>query len=133
MTPNYVDTKDIEQAVASRTWGTVCKGLEMKEERIRRYATEQLWKAGAPAEAQLHLRTHQYTRGWLGCSHRGRTHRFAERYNRWLLCGPRQKPELPKRTEAVVALAQTSAPIARAALADIASAEGDIEARARAA
>ncbi len=44
-----------------------------------------------------------------------------------------KKKDLPKRTEAVVALAQTSAPIARAALAEIAAAEGEVEARARAA
>ena len=39
MTPSYVDTKDIEQATARGAWATVCKGLEMNEDRIRRYAT----------------------------------------------------------------------------------------------
>ena len=134
MTPNYVDTKDIEQAVASRTWGTVCKGLEMKEERIRRYATEQLWKAGAPAEELDCICEHISTPdgGWdaaiaeglIGLQNDTIVGCFADLV---------KNPKLPKRTEAVVALAQTSAPIARAALADIASAEGDIEARARAA
>ena len=133
MTPSYVDTKDIEQAVASRSWATVCKGLEMKEERIRRYATEQLWKTGAPAEELSCICDHIGTEdgGWdpaiaegliglkddkiVGC--------FADLV---------KNKDLPKRTEAVVALAQTSAPIARAALADIATADGDVETRARA-
>ena len=134
MTPNYVDTKDIEQAVASRTWATVCKGLEMKEDRIRRYATEQLWKAGAPAEELNCICEHIGTPdgGWdaaiaeglIGLQNDTVVGCFADLV---------KNPTLPKRTEAVVALAQTSAPIARSALADIARADGDIEARARAA
>jgi hypothetical protein len=133
MTPNYVDTKDIEQAVASRSWAVVCKGLEMKEERIRRYATEQLWKTGASQEEMGCICEHIGTAdgGWdpaiaegliglkddkiVGC--------FADLV---------KQPNLPKRTEAVVALAQTSAPIARDALAEIAAADGDVTTRARA-
>ena len=133
MTPSYVDTKDIEQAVARRSWGTVCKGLEMKEERIRRYATEQLWKAGATTEEMSCICDHIGTpegswdpaiaEGLIGLKDDAIVGCFADLV---------KKTDLPKRTEAVVALSQTSAPVARAALAEIAAAEGDVEARARA-
>ena len=133
MTPNYVDTKDIEQATARKTWATVCKGLEMKEDRIRRYATEQLWKNKAPAEEMTCICENLPTEdggfdaaiaeGLIGMSDDAVVGCFAELV---------KNPEIKKRTEAVVALSKTAAPIARVALAEIAQADGDLEARIRA-
>ncbi len=130
MTPSYVDTKDIEQAAARGAWSTVCKGLEMKEDRIRRYATEQLWKTKAPAEEQACICDH------LAVGENGWDPAIAEGLQTLgddtiVGCFARlvEKPSLEKRTEAVVALAKTTAPIARTTLAAVAVADGDVEAR----
>jgi HEAT repeat protein len=130
LTPPYVDTKDIEQAAARGAWPTVCKGLEMREERIRRYAAEQLWKNKAPAEDQACICDHIGTEdnGWDAAIAEGLATVDDDKI---VGCFAKlvAKPDLKKRTEAVVALAQTTAPIARKTLAEVALADGDVKTR----
>ena len=114
MTPSYVDTKDIEQAAARGAWSTVCKGLEMKEDRIRRYATEQLWKTNAPADEQACIcdRIAVGENGWDAAIAEGLQTLDDDAV---VGCFARlvERPSLEKRTEAVVALTKTTAPIAQ--------------------
>ena len=133
LTPSYVDTKDIEQAAARGAWATVCKGLEMKEDRIRRYATEQLWKTKAPAEEQACICEHVAVgeNGWDAAIVEG-MQTLGDDKIVGCFASLVERPDLEKRTEAVVALAKTTAPIARTTLAKVAEAEGDAETRARA-
>ena len=130
MTPSYVDTKDIEQAAARGAWSTVCKGLEMKEDRIRRYATEQLWKTNAPAEEQACICEHivDGENGWDAAIAEGLQTLDDDAV---VGCFARlvERTTLDKRTEAVVALAKTTAPIARTTLAKVATADGEIATR----
>jgi hypothetical protein len=133
LTPSYVDTKDIEQATARQSWATVCKGLEMKEERIRRYATEQLWKHKAPAEDLACICDHLATEdggfdpaiaeGLIGTQSDAIVSCFAELV---------KTPTLKKRLEGVVALTKMTTPSAREALAAIAVGDGDLDVRVRA-
>ena len=63
-TPTYVSTKDIDEAVMRSRWGVVCKGLEMKDDRTREYATERL-VATRPDEAKECICTHiTGSEGW---------------------------------------------------------------------
>lgn len=134
LTPSYVDTIDIDQASSRSAWNVVCKGLEMKEDRIRQYATQQLWKMKAPAEEQAcictEISTHKY--GWdpaiaaglVGTKDDNIVSCFAD------LIG---SPDITKQKEAVVALSLIAAPISRKTLAGVAIADGDIETRVAAA
>ena len=134
MTPSYVDTKDIEQATARGSWATVCKGLEMNEDRIRRYATEQLWKNKAPDEALACICEHLPEEGgkWDAAIAEGlegmKDDTIAGCFGDLI-----KNPELNKRTEAVVAFSKMAAPSTRSILAEIATAEGDMPSRIRAA
>jgi hypothetical protein len=78
LTPSYVDTIDIDQASSRSAWNVVCKGLEMEEDRIRQYATQQLWKMKAPIEEQAcictEISTHQAKGSGRGSFHDCRTH-----------------------------------------------------------
>ena len=134
MTPSFVDTKDIEQATARGAWGTVCKGLEMSEDRIRQYAAEQLWKNKAPAEEMACICEHlpksgggfdpAIAAGLEGLKSDAIAKCFADLV---------KNPELPKREEAVVAFAKMTAPSVRTVLAEVAAADGDMATRIRAA
>ena len=42
ITPSYVESVDIDDAMARNHFKTVCKGLEMKDDDTRRYATTKL-------------------------------------------------------------------------------------------
>ena len=130
MTPSYVDTKDIEQAAARGAWATVCKGLEMKEDRIRRYATEQLWKTKAPAEEQACIcdRIAVGDNGWDPAIAEG-LQSLGDDKIVGCLAALVERTDLEKRTEAVVALSKTTAPVARKTLAKVATSDGDVAAR----
>lgn len=130
MTPSYVDTKDIEQAAARGAWSTVCKGLEMTEDRIRRYAAEQLWKTNAPAEEQACICEHLPVgeNGWDAAIAEG-LQTLDDDAVVGCLAALVERPDLDKRTEAVVALSKTTAPIARSTLAKVAAADGEVATR----
>jgi len=133
MTPNFVDTKDIEQATARGAWPTVCRGLEMSEDRIRRYATEQLWKNKAPADAMACIceQLPEEGGGWDAAIAEGleglKDDTIAQCFGALV-----KNPALSKRTEAVVAFSKMAAPSTRSILAEIATQDGDIESRIRA-
>jgi len=124
MTPNYVSTKNIDGAATSGEWNVVCKGLEMKEDRTREYATERLVRSGAPLAKDCICAHIQGKGGWdkhianglqrsrsdaiVGC--------FAELV---------AKPDLPDRMEAIAALSMTNAPVATKTLTAIATNTGE--------
>ena len=134
MTPSFVDTKDIEQASARGAWGTVCKGLEMSEDRIRRYAAEQLWKNKAPEEEMNCICEHLPKEGGgfdsaIAAGLEGlKSDSIAACFGELV-----KNPSLQKREEAVMAFAKMSAPSVRPILAELATAEGDMATRIRAA
>jgi len=133
MTPSFVDTKDIEQGTARGAWGTVCKGLEMSEDRIRQYATEQLWKNNAPPEKLTCICEHlpkegggfdpAIAAGLEGMKSDAIASCFAELV---------KNPNLNKREEAIIAFSKMTAPSVRSVLAEVAAAEGDMPSRIRA-
>lgn len=48
ITPSYVDRNDVDDGFARQAYKTVCKGLEMKDDDIRRYSTERLLQVEEP-------------------------------------------------------------------------------------
>jgi HEAT repeat protein len=132
LTPAYVNNQDVDNAVVREAWATVCKGLEMKDDRIRRHATEKL-ALHRPDNAQECICAHitapdgghdpAISAGLVGV-----------KLDEYVSCLADlvKRPDLPRRTEAVVALAQTAAPITRKTLAEVARAAGETETRARA-
>jgi len=133
MTPNYVDSKDIEQASTRQAWPTVCKGLEMSEERIRRYAAETLLKHNMADEDRACICEHIQTpeggydsaiaEGLQGSDNETVAACFGSLV---------QNQQLNKRLEAVIAFARLAAPSVRQTLATIALAPGDLAVRVRA-
>jgi len=131
-TPTYVTSKDIDQAIPRSRWNVVCKGLDMKEDRTREYATERL-VAAAPKEAKDCICGHfpegtawdpAIASGLKGSNQDKYVGCFAERV---------AQADLEKRKEAVIALGLTTAPIALKTLAQIArdpATAADIRARA---
>ena len=132
VTPRYVENNDIDDAMAYSRYKTVCVGLTMKDEDTRAYATQKLAKVKEPIAAECiceHIGGKDDTwdpaiaRGILGSDRDDIVGCFAERVAR---------PDLPNREEAVVALANTSAPVSRTTLAQIAKEPGEDPARVRA-
>ena len=121
ITPSYVESVDIDDAMARNHFKTVCKGLEMKDDDTRRYATTKLKEITDPISQECVCQfVGQGKHGWDDAIADGLTGTdrddlagcFAE---------PVKKPDLGKREEAVVALAQIPAPSARAALGVVAA------------
>jgi hypothetical protein len=129
LTPNFVEASDIDDALIRNRYKTVCKGLEMKDESIRRYATTKLIEVTDPI-AQECICTHivHETKGWDKAIAEGlrNTRRdeiagcFADLV---------KDPALPKRVEAIKVLRYIPAEAARAVMADIAASPGDPEVR----
>lgn len=124
MTPSHVESSDIDDALIRDRFATVCVGLEMKDESVRRYAAEKLQEVQDPIAAECVCKALPHeTKGWDSAVANGlkTTSRddlagcFAELV---------KKPDLPKRVEAVVVLGSMSAPKARSALRDIAQESG---------
>ncbi len=124
MTPSHVEASDIDDALIRDRFATVCVGLEMKDEDVRRYAAEKLQEVRDPMAAECVCKALPHeTRGWDSAVANGlrTTSRddlagcFAELVKR---------PDLPKRVEAVVVLGTMSAPAARSALAAVAGETG---------
>jgi len=132
-TPSYVDGSDINDALALNRFKTVCKGLEMEDDEIRRYATESLINVDDPiAQECICANVAHPTKMWdpaIAAGLKG-TERdeLVQCFADLVL-----QPALPKRLEAVTALALIPAKSAREASATIAAeASTDVEIRVRA-
>lgn len=119
--PSFVEASDIDDAMVRGHFKTVCKGLEMKDDEVRRYATMKLLEVKDPISAEC-ICTHlaDKNKGWdaavaaglKGTKRDDLAKCFADLVDR---------PDLPRREAAVVALANIPAPAARAELARIAA------------
>jgi len=136
ITPNFVESNDIDDAFARGKYKTVCKGLEMKKEDTRRYATEKLKSIDDPISAECVCT-------WISAPNNER-HDWDAAIAEGLKGTDRDdlagcftelvaNPALRKRTEAVTALANLPARVARDTLIAVAAeAETDSETRVRA-
>ena len=115
-TPSHVEGADIDDALIQGRIETVCVGLKMKDDDVRRYAAERLQTVSDPlaAECVCAALPHE-TLGWDSAVANG-----LRTTNRDDLAGCFAdlvvKPDLPKRLEAVVILGTMSADRARAAM-----------------
>jgi hypothetical protein len=134
--PNHVETADIDNALARKHYKTMCVGLKMSDEQLRTHTTERLRTiieddGIAIAEACVCENIQHEHHGWdraiaAGLSGKkgdGMVDCFAALV---------QDQGLPDRLEAINALAQIPAPVARQTLIDIASSSSPSEQRARA-
>ena len=133
LAPPYVTKTDIDDAFARERIKTVCQGLKMEEDDVRRYAAEKLQKSADPLAAEcLCAAIPHPQKGWDAAVAEGLkgTDRddlagcFAELVLR---------PDLPERAAAVGALALLPAPKARDALRAVAVEAGaatDVRAKA---
>ena len=123
-TPTHVSTGEVDEAIARQKWNVVCRGLQMKEDRTREYATERITKTAPDEEAKACICENiQGKSGWdpsIASGLIGQTKDAAVSCFADLVA----KPDLPKREEAVVALGLTAAPIAMKTLAQISQEEG---------
>ena len=132
ITPNFVDGKDVDDAFARGSYKTMCVGLGMKDDDTREYTAEQLIKVEDPiAVACLCEQIADEKTGWDHAIAQGlkgtQRDEIASCFAALV-----SKPDLPERLEAVVALANIPAKAARDVLAQVATAPGDAEVRARA-
>jgi hypothetical protein len=134
--PNHVESSDIDNALARKRYNTMCVGLQMSDDQLRTYTTERLRTivtddGTALAEACVCEHVRHEHHGWdraiveglRGKKGDGMVDCFAELV---------KDPALPDRMEAINALAQIPAPIARQTLADIAAGSSPSDQRARA-
>lgn len=133
LTPSYVDRIDIDDAFARSSYKTVCKGLEMKEDDTRRYATERLIQVEDPIAGEcICTNIVDEKDGWDDAVAAGLTgterDELASCFTELV-----KKPDLPKRIEAVAALSKIPARVSRDTLAEIAVTPGDSAVRVRAA
>lgn len=134
ITPNFVASRDIDGALLNGRYKTVCRGLEMKEDKVRQYATEKLAEVTEPIAQECiceFINGREFvsgTDGWDPSIARGLT--GTERDDlATCFVDLVKKPDLPRRLEAVTTLARIPARVARDALADIATSPGDAEQR----
>lgn len=124
MAPRYVEGKDIDDAMAYERYKTVCVGLKMKDDDVRRYATEKLETVSDPAAATCICENISGQGGWDPAIAEGLS---GSKRDDLVGCLAKlvEDPALPKRVEAVVALGRTDAPITKTSLGRIASTPGD--------
>lgn len=129
ITPNFVDSRDVEDAAARERWATVCVGLDMEHEKTRRVATRKLLGSKVPeGEACIceHLSAPDgewdaaIAEGLVGAKDAAIVGCFAQLVTR---------PDLPRRTAAVHALGKMLAPVARETLVIVATLPGDTSSR----
>jgi hypothetical protein len=127
--PNFVDSRDVEDAAAHERWATVCRGLEMEHEKTRRVATRKLLASGVPEGKSCICQfvgkesgdwDAAIVEGLAGATDDSIVGCFAEMV---------RNPALPRRAEAVHALGRTNAPTTRTTLSAIAVDPGDPAAR----
>lgn len=134
--PNHVETADIDNALARKHYKTMCVGLEMSDDQLRTYTTERLRTiieddGIAIAEACVCENIRHENHGWDRAIAAGLT---GKRGDGMVSCFAElvQDPALPDRLEAINALAQIPAPVARQTLVDIATGSAPSEQRGRA-
>lgn len=130
--PQRVSKMDIDAAMGKQNWKTICRGLQMKDEGVRRYAASKVKEIQDPdVDACLCKEIASVEKGWdaaiaegiQGATKDSIAACFAEAVAR---------PDLPNRLEAVVALGKLPAPAARKGLIAVAAGAGEPEVRARA-
>jgi len=139
--PNYVTSSDVDDALARSHYKTMCVGLSMKDDDVRRYATERFESmadneppdpAGIEAGRACICDHMKDAKGRLdpaiaeGLKGSSRDDLVS------CMAAVVEDPSLEKRDEAVVALSHTAAKVGRDALARIAQAPGDVTTRVRA-
>lgn len=131
MAPRYVEGKDIDDAMAYERYKTVCVGLKMKDDDVRRYAADKLETVSDPQAAECICAQISGQGGWDPAIAEGLA---GTKRDDLVECFAKlvEDPALPKRVEAIVALGRTDAPATKAALGRIASAPGDTAARVQA-
>jgi hypothetical protein len=136
-TPNHVASRDIDDALINGRYKTVCKGLEMKDDKVREYATEKLVEVQEPIAAECickFLPGQEFvpgTDGWDPAIARGLTGTDRDELAT-CFADLVARPDLPRRLEAVSTLARIPARAARDALANVATSPGEADQRAAA-
>jgi len=130
MLPSHVEVSDVQEAMARERYNVVCVGLDMRDDATRTFATEQLEQVTEPISQECI------------CSH------MADELKDWDIAVAKgikttkrddlaqclvdlvKNPALKKRVEAIQVMRSMSAPVARDALADIATdSKSDTESR----
>ncbi len=131
ITPAYVENSDVDDAFARGNYKTVCVGLSMDNEAVRRYATTRLLAVDDPIARECvceHITRNGHwdpavAEGLKGSDRDDMVGCLAELLD---------QPDVRDREELVVALSRTAAPVARERLAKVAAEPGDPSTRARA-
>jgi len=132
-TPSYVNRTDIDQAMASHRWNTVCVGLQMDDDLVREHATRRLRsvtdKDGIEvANTCICENVVDPVEGWdrvIAASLGGETD--DDKVN--CLAALAAQDDIPDRLELVTALGHIPAPSAKNALIGVATAPGAVEPR----
>lgn len=131
--PSYVDRNDVDDGFARGAYKTVCKGLEMKEDDVRRYATERLVKVTEPISQECVCANivDEKKGTWDDAIANGLTgtdrDELASCFTAEVL-----KPGAERQVEAVAILAKIPAKASRDALVSLATGQFDSEVRAAA-
>ena len=122
--PNFVENGDIDDAMARKQYKTVCVGLTMKDEDTRKYAAGKMKEITEPIAVECVCENiKDDTKGWDKAVATGL--RGTDRDDLAGCFTPLvEKPDLPDRMEAVVALGLIPATAARESLGRIAAETG---------
>lgn len=120
--PQYVNSRDIDDAMAQGRTKVVCHGLSMPEEETRRYATQRLRTLeGDPSVGPCICANLTDDKGRLDAGVAAGLKGERDDARVGCLADLLRKPDLDKRIEAIQASASIPAPVVRQALADIAT------------
>jgi HEAT repeat protein len=128
--PKFVESSDIDDAMARQAYKTVCVGLSMKDEKTRRYAASKMKEITEPISVTCVCENiSDEKKGWDSAVAAGI--KGTDRDDlAGCLANLVKDPTLKNRTEAIVALGYMPARVARDTLAGVASETGgDPEAR----
>lgn len=123
-TPSKVNTQDLEAAAVTGKLKTLCRGLEMRDDDVRRYAAEKLDMVTEPIAASCVCSTltagpGAEKLGWDPSIVEG-LHRTSRDDLAACVVEVAKRPDLRERLRAVSTMTTMTAPVARQALIDIA-------------
>ena len=134
LTPNHVEASDVDNALARRQYKTMCVGLRMTSDDVRKHTTERMRSITEPegieaASACLCEHVKHPDHGWDRAIAAGLKGEQSDAFTK-CFADLVVTPGLPDQGEAVAALVSIPSPAARAALAQIATSSAPAETRA---
>lgn len=122
--PNYVENGDISDAMARQQYKTVCVGLKMKDDSTREFAASKMKEITEPISVECTCEHARTDKGELDLAI-AKGLRGTDRDDLAGCLTPLvEEPGLPNRLEAVVAMGQMPARVARDTLAKVAGESG---------